>query len=259
MKRFLIFCFVLGFALPVNAQAIKGVYYEIYAPYSFKTPEGEIKGILIDVAETVFKELSLTVEHKTMTAWKRAQIQLASGEIDFFISVPNDERAKWSTAANLPAVNAPFNIFALKNNFTATLQKVKTKDELPLLTQNGIQITMLRGHGWAVKNLLPMVGEEGIFWLSKTDQIFKFLEKRGDQYVTFNNVPVGLKILNDLGIRDKFVIYPPLDSPALFVSGFYVMISNKSPYIKKMGELNAAIKKLTDDGTLKTIFNSWIK
>ena len=102
----------LFFSTPLFAQdAMKLVYYNDFAPFSWEDSEKQMHGILIDVMnEAIEKQMGIDVSHKGYQ-WAKAQKTVRDGEADAFITIPTPARREYTQISSEPVIVGKVAIF----------------------------------------------------------------------------------------------------------------------------------------------------
>lgn len=96
MKAGLWFGCLWGLLLAASPQAVavsslNMVYFDDFAPYSWRDEEGKMRGLMVDVMDRVGLELGVQVHHEGYP-WLRAQKLVRAGQADGFVTVPTRAR-----------------------------------------------------------------------------------------------------------------------------------------------------------------------
>ncbi len=77
-------------------RKLKLVYFQNFEPFSWKSENGEMKGIYIDLMnEALEKRLKIGISHGGYP-WARAQKMLKTGRADGFVTFPSQERKRYT-------------------------------------------------------------------------------------------------------------------------------------------------------------------
>lgn len=235
----LIFLLVLTVPPAFSQGPMKFVYFENFAPYSWKVDK-RMRGILIDIVNEVVRgELGIAVSHEGYP-WKRAQAMVATNEADAFITTPIEKRRAYTIVSEEPVTLHAMTVFTHKDNRRVrALETIDTIAALQLFTAvNYI------GNGWAEKKLQGV----DVYWVPTMDQaLFLLANNRYDFYVgSATNVRYTMK---KLGYEKKIVATPIiLDSIS-----HNLCVGKRSPYVTILPAFDEAIKKLRKAGALQKI------
>lgn len=249
LKRFFIYFTV--FATVFLSTPLKGensmlfVYFEDYPPFSWQE-NGTMRGIYIDIVEeALHKRLGIPVEHRGYP-WKRAQRMVKIGEADSYCTTVTPERLEFSLQTQESIIEVNFKIYtAIDNPKIEKLRKVQSLQDL-----KGFNLVDYSGSGWAMKNLAG----HSIHWLQTNDQIWNFLiKKRAD--ATVKNEWTTRYFLQHFEHQEQIVELPqPVNKEPIF---FHIFIGKKSPFVKHLGQLDATIRQMREDGTLQRIYDTY--
>jgi len=124
------------------------VYAEEFFPYSYRQ-NGQLKGILVDIAEEVLvRRLRLSVEHSGYP-WVRAQMMVQRGEADAFVTVATEERRAYTVPSSEWVTQGRLALFARRNHpKLAQFRAIKGVQDL-----KGLRIGSYLGNSWAKSKL----------------------------------------------------------------------------------------------------------
>ena len=218
---------------------MKFVYFENFAPYSWKVDD-RMQGILIDIVnEVVQGELGIAVSHAGYP-WKRAQNMVAANNADAFITTPTEKRRAYTVISKEPVTLHAMTVFTHKDNRKVrALERIETIADLHSFTSvNYI------GNGWAEKKLKGI----DVYWVPTLDQaLFLLANNRYDLYAgSATNVRYNLK---RLGYKKMIVATPiVLDSIS-----HNLCVGKKSPFVNILPAFDEVVRKLRKSGALQKI------
>jgi polar amino acid transport system substrate-binding protein len=227
---------------PLSAKPMKFVYYDQYAPRSYKE-DGVMKGSIIDIVnEVVHNRMGLEIVHKGYP-WKRAQEMVKSGKADAFITVPTAERRKYTVVNKEPLFKFQTFIGTLKNHpEIETLRKARTINDL-----KDFKLVDYYGNGWAKSALKELE----IIWMPDYDSIFRFIKQGKADIVILSKKT--MHSLKKLKYADDFEV---LKTPITSVS-FHLCINKKSKYKYIIEEFDKHIKEMTENGEIEKIISNY--
>jgi polar amino acid transport system substrate-binding protein len=247
MKKLFVILAVLITAAPLYAEDVmKFGYADTAEPMSWKGEDGNVCGILIDIAnEVVQKRMKITVSHQAHP-WARTQKLVQDGVIDALIT-NGDVRSEW--AVHTKEAVFPYEqkvLTNVKNPKIEQLRKVKTIEDL-----KPFKLIVHRGEGWAGKYI---VGKEGFDYHSVTDHemVYQLLAKGGRGDASAVNGLVANHTIKKLGLKGQLDTVATLDSVP-----FHFVIGKNSPYTKILPQLDEIIREIKEDGTLEKIFSKY--
>jgi len=226
------------------AETLRMVYFDNFPPYSW-IENGQIRGILPDVAREVLeRKLGVATTHEGMP-WARAQEMVKIGKADGFISVPTDQRrsyAQISTESVIVLGNSLF-VPAASQNLEA-LRAVKSLDDL-----KSFALLDYIGDGWGKEMLAGMQ----VHYAPSLDQVLRMLAmNRGDGFLQVDLVV--LHAIKKLGLGDKIV---EIQIPAIPAAPFHLCLGNQSGFRGLLPAFDAALKAMKTDGTLEGIIKNY--
>lgn len=68
------------------AAELKLVYFDDFAPYSWRDEQGRMRGLMIDVMDRVAAQMGLRVRHEGYP-WQRAQKLVRMAQADGFVTI----------------------------------------------------------------------------------------------------------------------------------------------------------------------------
>ncbi len=240
MKNLLLFYFLLlPFSLEAqvdlkkmtlpNERIIRVTGHPDYPPVIWaKRGEKRLKGIAVELIETIFKDANVKVEFINVETWGRAQEEVKAGRIDMLLP-------PYKTEDRLSLYNYSADAFIEDETvvFVEKGKEFKFEKFEDLARYPGVAII---NDSFGTKFDEFNKNNHNITRLPTTDQCFRFVEKDRARFV-IAGINSGISTLTRLGWDGKFVILPK----RIIVTGLYAPISLKSPWNKP--EVNAFLKK----------------
>jgi len=215
------------------------VYFEDYAPFSWKDENGEMQGMLVEyMQELLVRRMGLDVEHRGFP-WARAQEMVKQGEADVFVSVPTEARREYTFVSEEPVYINHVAVFAKKDNpRIEELRKITNLEDLHSFTTS-----TYTGNSWAETNLSMMK----IVWVSTPQQALEMLAAgRVDVYIDSSFVTNYL--LSKMNLDTIEEMPNPVNTTI-----FHFFIGKKSPYVEILPEVDKQIKQLKQEDWLKSL------
>lgn len=216
------------------------VYFEDYAPFSWKDKNGVMQGLLVDIlTETLQKRMGTPVEHRGYP-WARAQKMVEQGEADAFCTVPTDERRQYTEISIQPVIRNSVTLFTWKGNpRTGALRSVKGIKDLSPFSH-----AQYSGSGWARQNLTYMDVE----WVASLSQAIQMLAA-GRVDVIAESSFVMVHQIKAMGLAHKIEHIPAtIDSNA-----FHLCVGKKSRFRSLLPRFDRALAQIQRDGTHREI------
>ena len=240
---------VLGLCVPVHSKtAMSLAYMEHWYPISFRTDQGSMQGILIDITtEALNKRLGIPISHHGYP-WIRAQAYVEGGKHDAMVTTPTEVREKYGLLGKEPVLYRSYSIYVIKGNpIIETLKSIDSLEDLKPYT-----LVDFLGNGWSMKY---MDGKGySINRVPTKDQIWQVLEAGRADYVLANPYATRVTLMR-MGLTDHFVEIPT-ELPEL--NFYYVMIiSRKSPFAWVLPKFDATLREMKADGTWERIVDKW--
>lgn len=219
------------------ATPLKMAYFETYSPLSF-SENGTMRGLIVDIVETVFRRFLNTSVESSGFPWIRAQALVQNGQYDGICTVATPARLQYAVAATEAVVSAPTRIFVRADNpLLPKLKEVKNLDELSRLNAS---VLSYAGNGWAKAKLTNFnVNWGGDF----SSSLSMLVGKRGDIMVE-NAISMQFS-LNKIPGGDEVIMLPN----SMDQVDFQLLLSKSSPHVGLLSEFNAALHefKKTED------------
>ncbi|MGH1408913.1 MAG: substrate-binding periplasmic protein, partial [Aeromonas sp.] len=154
------------------AAELRLVYFDDFAPYSWRDEQGKMRGLMIDVMERVAAQMGLRVHHEGYP-WQRAQKMVRLAQADGFVTIATRERRSYTLVVEEPVTTTVLTIFTQRAHpRMAEFQRASRLSDFKLLT-----FLDYFGNGWGKENLAGFTVHHTI----NVDNVFKMLAAgRGD-------------------------------------------------------------------------------
>jgi len=219
-----------------------------WEPYIYQDAQGNSVGIFMDLMHEVFeKQLGMhVVSH--LRPWKRAQLEVQQGKADAMITVATEKRLDYSIRSSQPIFPLYMTLFTYPDHpKLEAIKKIRTVRDIKHLNLTAVSNI---GNGWHEAN----IQNQGITTtLVATDEsVVKVVaHKRADIFI---DVAEGMNITIDkAGVTDKIIQTEVRFGP----TRFHLLMSKKSKHQHLMPKINAIIKKLWSEGTIKKIMERY--
>jgi polar amino acid transport system substrate-binding protein len=235
----------LGLAVPPLVRAASPaplllVYFDSFAPFSQRQPDGSMSGIFIDIMnELLSKRLGLAVRHEGYP-WARAQQMVRNGEADGFVTVPTDERLSYTVASQEWVTQGRFTMFVRRDAVALRERLAKARDVEAL---RGLTLGSYLGNGW-VKSRFAGKDWEVSYASSRSHALRMLAARRFDVLVDSSNAT--LAALKAAGLEAEIVEL----APVLESSETRLMLARSSPHVGKLAQIDATLRRMKADGTL---------
>ncbi len=225
--------------LAAPVPVLKMVYFDDFAPYSWRDEQGKMRGIMVDVMDRVASELDIKVSHEGYP-WLRAQKRVRSGQADGFVTVPTLERRGYTLIVEEPVAFSALTVFTQAGHpGMAKIQQAKSLADL-----KGFTILDYIGNGWGKENLAGFK----VHLTMNVDNVFKMLSAgRGDLMFT-DSIVANFK-LSQLGLTGQIVEVPL----QLGLTPLTLCIANTSPFHRRAAEFSRVLVMLRQSGQLALI------
>ncbi|MGC9422056.1 substrate-binding periplasmic protein [Vibrio sp.] len=240
----LILCF---FSLSAVAKAsMTLVYYEDFPPYSFRDQQGNMTGILIDIADQVLQtRMGVELIHRGYP-WERAQRMVQQGQADAFITIATANRLLYTDASTEAVIVGPMNLFVSPNNRKlAQIKNAQTMDDLsPFL------ILDYQGNHWGNQHF-PEEKFQRFLTSNLSNALIMLAHGRGDVLVT--DKIVADYLMAQLNLQEKILQLPI----QLTEVKFSLCISKTSSFHHLLAEFNQQIALFREQGNIDTVLENY--
>lgn len=228
----------LGFVhSPAAAKGLHMVYFDDYAPFSFKE-QGQVKGVAIQLVDEMAKRMNIGAVIHEGWPWARAQVMVKDGAADGFITVPTTERFTYAEFGFEPAVSLPFKIFVgNRNPNLVSIEQVTQLDGL-----KSFRMASYIGAGWANQNK----DKFQITFVPNVDDVFRLLAfNRVDVFVDAG--PVSAYKLRATEYSD-LIVELPLEIGRL---DYHFGLGKKSLWLTELDRFNQTLRAIKNDGLIE--------
>ena len=227
---------------PVFGESFRVAYGDDYSPLSFRDGK-QTKGVLVDLMGELGRRLGLTSEAEALP-WSRAQAAVQTGEADAFISIITPAREEYSRPVPTPVlVNVVIAATSASHPRIDELRHISTIAEL----RKYRHVNYL-GSGWAREHL----GNASVTYLPKFESIFQFLILGRADLLVEDRVTMQYN-LSKLGLNNEVEILPAVFDRV----EFRILVSDKSPLLGQIPRMDAALRAMNQDGTVRSILGRW--
>jgi len=221
-------------------------YNDDYAPYSY-AEDGELKGILPDLLESLFATAPGVKVERVGLPWRRVQLEVKSDQQDALCTFASEERLQYAMAHKIPVITLkPHLFFSATSPARKMIEKITRREDL-----KEFNIVDLKGNQWAEQNLAGLPKVE--FVPTHNDAFNMIMVGHGDIHVSLSPTVTQWRI-KKLGIAaDKI-----LSMPAPFIAAevpFHLLIRKTYPRAQEVLNLlddmlrKPGTKRLVDDIT----------
>lgn len=237
--------FVLSCPFVAAATPLKLAFPESYAPMVW-TEDGQMKGVVIDVLNTVLRnKLNIETQYDGYP-WSRAQVNVKKGIADAFVTIPIPERLKYTTCSKEPVFSGDIVIYTYVDHPQRDqILAIKSAQDLMKFV-----LVDYRGNGW-LKSKLP---DAKVVWTDTLEQTYKLLANKRADIIVRDTVNF------DYFARDHhYTNRIEKTSVVVDTINIHLCINKKSKYTNILPDFDSAIKGLHNQGTINAIIDSYIK
>lgn len=236
-------------AAPVEHTVLTGALMENNPPLTYSKLGGidGQGGLIIEVLETIFKEASIPFTVKVFP-WKRAQAMVESGQLDFLVTVPTEPRLQYALSSTNPVLPMEQKIFTYKGHPKQDqMMKIRSVEDVKAM---GLVVVSNLGNGWIKQNI------EGagvtVFWAPQDESMAKMLVAKRADIVIDPEISFVYDI-RKTGLVGQ-IIYVASPFPP---TPFHFLLGKHSPFAHLMPRIDAAITKLSHNGTLARLYSKY--
>jgi len=237
----------LGSVLPAHAAAadFRMAYFETYSPLSF-VDQGALRGILVDVLETVLVgRLGIPTRHEGFP-WPRAQRLVEAGERDAICTIATPERLAYAEAISEPVVSVPTCIFVRADNPRADeFARARNLAELQAMKPT---VVSYGANGWAKARLKDFdVTGGGDF----NSSIKMLIARRADIMIE-NVLTMSYLLARTPGGDSIRLLRNRMDQ-----AEFQLLISKKSPFLERRADIDRALHQYKATPAYASVFQTY--
>jgi polar amino acid transport system substrate-binding protein len=192
-------------------------------------------GFIDQITKTMFQRLGIDI-NITLIPAERALINVDQGIDDGLVQRVGGLQKQYPHTFHLEekTMDLEFSAFTRRNNPTITQWQEFTPYSVALIT------------GWKIyeKNL---EGHPNLIKVKEPRQLFELLQNGRVDYVLLTKWN-GLGIMNDMGMRDDFIVV----EPPLAIEAMYLYLNEK--HLELAPRLNQALRDIKADGTYEQIY-----
>ncbi len=220
MKHFLsfllLFFYLFTFVHADDDKPLRVVYFDNYAPYSWLDDDGNMRGVFIDILDTVIGEkMDRSIEHIGLP-WARAQQYIRNGEYDAMVAPITRDRRGYADISQQPVLNSRMAFFTYSSH--PRMNEFKNYRALEDLKSFNF-ITQI-GDGWAQEHLQDME----VLYVRDLNTVLKLLGLgRADLFVEASLVAHWN--LKQLDLSKKVT---EVEDVTIEITPFHLMVSKKS-------------------------------
>ncbi len=220
------------------ADPFQVAYFQSYPPFSF-VEDGRMRGLFVDLLDEAFRRLGVPVLHSGHP-WKLAQQRVERGEVDAFVTVPTDERRRYTDVSTEALLVSPFHVFVGAGN--PALPKIRAAKSLADL--KGLRVVDYTGDGWGTEHL---TGLEVTIVAQLDHALQALVSDRADVFV--QSAEATRFAIKQLHMHGKIVEVPT----TLGSVPFRICLGKNSPHRALLPKIDEAIRAMRRDGKMAEI------
>ncbi len=220
--------------------------FDPWAPLHQQDDSGKTRGLLVEIIKAVLTdEMNFDVKYNQLP-WKRSQLLVKSGEMDFMVTVPTEERLKYTIMSKEPVYSLDNKIYTYTNHpRIEEIQKIKTVQDI---IDGKFQVLSYLGNGWFEQNIAkPGVN---VYYTGDYHAVLGMLSlHRAD--LTVDIEPTTNSYIYELKLNDKIVN----TNVTMGSMKLHLLISKKSKYANIIQQFDEVYEKLVKNGTIDKIID----
>jgi polar amino acid transport system substrate-binding protein len=215
-------------------DTVRLVYFEDYAPFSSKNPDGSVSGILIECMNVLFKESNIPVHHSALP-WERAQSMVENGTADGFCTVVTPKRRDYCLFSEKPILKLEFGIFFLPDHpQRSQIESITTLDDF-----RRFSLVDYQGNGWAK----TMFDSLPVIWTSTQESALKMVLNGRADIIVGQTISIPY-LLSKMDAATKLAFVPLKFAEAVpYHLGLRKTFPNVENYLSR---INPKVRKLQD-------------
>ncbi|MBN2403045.1 MAG: transporter substrate-binding domain-containing protein [Spirochaetes bacterium] len=229
------------------AQPFRYVFTE-YFPANYLDESGKPTGFFVDIVKGALQDyLGIPVSIQVFP-WRRCQFMVEQGSADMITTIPTSERLAYTVKVNSPIWIKRYRIYTWTGH--PALAKMNTIKNIYDLKKRELSVISYLGNNWS-ETIFKKAGIP-ILNANTVDGMYLMLNSRRGDTIIDDPVLVDPK-LKSLKLGGRIVP----TSGIVEDSYFYPLIGKKSPYVSIADDFAAALTKMRQDGTIKSIMERY--
>jgi polar amino acid transport system substrate-binding protein len=216
------------------------------APYQSIGPDGKAAGVLIDLYDECFRRLGVELEYDIFP-WARAQLRVETGEADAMTTVVTEDRLRYAVPGH--EILGAQHIVAFASTANPHFDEIMKAHGIEELQR--LHVLAPAGSGWFAEHFPENSIEYGG---NPRDLLEMLLLGRGDFIV--EDARTMARRLATLRQDDPELSLDTVVASAnvLTTLEFHILVSKKSGYLDRLGEIDRTLAQMREDGTLHRIY-----
>ena len=212
--------------------------------------ESGVKGIVADILdEVLLRRLGIAWKGQFLP-WARAQLQVKNGQADMLITIPTDERREYSLASDQPVLLQYLHVYTYRGH--PRIEAIRAISSIADIKQQGLLPLSNAGNGW-FKQHIDTAGIAAYYAPADQNIAEMLAARRGDLMI---DLPLSMNpTIKALGIGEQLEMTDARFGPI----GFHLLISQKSPLVARIAEINRAIEAFIADGSREVLLENYLK
>lgn len=239
-------------ALPVGVHTARAqqplhIVYPDYYPFFSENDLKGMNGFFYEIVTEALTRMDIAVEWEAKP-WSRCQVDVSVGDADAMITVPTEERLKYSHTHQEPFYRKTMNVFTYVGH--PRMDEIMAITSLEDIRRANLSIITYTGNGWHKKHVTPL----GIATQESPclECIWSMLAyQRGDIIIEWPTA--SWSTIRELGIEKEVV-----DTGVVVASmPFHLLIGKLSPHANVVDRFDEVIAAMRADGTINAILDNY--
>lgn len=222
--------------------------YPEYWPFVVRKGDGEMAGFFHDIVTEALGRMGHTALWRSYP-WSRCQDNVRSGRSEAMITVPTDERLRYTATHDTPFYHKTLKVFTYADHpKLGYIMRMKTLDDVKAA---GLSVITYEGNGWNDKH----VRSRGIkvYETNQLKNVWRMLaKKRGDIVIEWPGA--AWPDIVTVGVTEDVVLTPV----SIEAMPFHLLINKDSPQAKILPDFDRIIQEMKADGTIERLVNRYI-
>ncbi len=229
-----------GFAAP---QEVLNMAYTDFSPFHYSTPKGKFFGFFHDLMEEAAHRMNVKLTWE-QCPWARCQENVREGLSDAMLTVPTEERLRYTVTHDTPMYVKGRHLFTYAGN--PRMEEIKSIKSIREIAEKGFSVITYMGNGWFSRAIKPY--KIKVYAATAIDNIWRMLAlKRGDIVIEW---PGGAwSSIHRQKLESKVV----QTEAVLKALPFHLMIRKGHPLARRMQEFEQTFLQMRKDGTFQRI------
>jgi polar amino acid transport system substrate-binding protein len=240
---------VIGVACAQATPPVLRIAYPEFPPFHWKNKDNSMAGFFFDIiTEAVEKRIGIPLVW-TAYPWTRCQENLRSGVNDAILTVPTEDRARFTATHRHPFYIKDLHIFTAADHLRLTdIMGIRT---IPDIKRLDLSVVTYSGNGWH-KSMIESQGIKTYETPYLQNVWLMLVRKRADLVIEWppGATPDLLRLGLDTEVTDTGIVLSSMP--------FHLLIRKDSVHTAILDRFDATIADMQRDGTINAILQRYI-